>query len=188
MLNNVYTHLKSMPSVDRNNLLAQGFGGNRNSMLEQFKAQSGMILLGTDSFWEGVDAPGEACEVVIIPRLPFPVPTHPLTQALGRRMEALYGNSFFSYSVPEAIIKFRQGAGRLIRSASDRGALIVLDNRIVTKGYGKQFLQAVDSRINEFGNIGGMVEKMRVFFESPVAAAASAKPESNIKYVPFDDL
>jgi len=196
MLNNVYSQLKSRPDVDRNNLLAQGFAGNRNTMLEQFKAQSGMILLGTDSFWEGIDAPGEACEAVVIPRLPFPVPTHPLTQALGRRMEELYGSSFFSYSVPEAIIKFRQGAGRLIRSAADRGALVVLDNRILTKGYGKQFSRALGGRLNEFADVNEMTEKMRDFFESPPANKSDNQnintndtdPDSNITYVPFEDL
>ena len=189
MLNNVYSQLKSRPDVDRNNLLAQGFGANRNSMLEQFKAQSGMILLGTDSFWEGVDAPGGACEAVVIPRLPFPVPTHPLTQALAKRMEALYGSAFFAYSVPEAVIKFRQGIGRLIRSASDRGALVVLDNRIITKGYGKQFSRSVGSQLNEFGDVDGMIDRMRVFFESPDNCGASATdPDSHITHVPFEDL
>jgi Rad3-related DNA helicase len=184
MLSNVYSHLKSRPDVDRNNLLAQGYAGNRNSMLEEFKAQSGMILLGTDSFWEGVDAPGEACEAVVIPRLPFPVPTHPITMAMGKRMERVYGNSFFSYSVPEAVIKFRQGIGRLIRSAEDKGALIVLDNRIITKGYGKQFSATIGSAVNEFsgmnaeewgGGIDGMVERMRGFFGPLEADAGDAQ-------------
>jgi Rad3-related DNA helicase len=195
MLNNVYEKLKARPEVDRNNILAQGYAGSRNSMLDQFKAQSAMILLGTDSFWEGVDAPGEACEAVVIPRLPFPVPTHPLTQALGRRMEERYGNAFFSYSVPEAVIKFRQGTGRLIRSADDRGALVVLDNRIVTKGYGKQFSRAVGSRLNEFGGVDEMAEAMREFFERVGAAGdggndgnGAREPASTITYVPFEDL
>jgi Rad3-related DNA helicase len=200
MLGSVYAQLKSRPDVDRNNLLAQGYAGNRNSMLEQFKSQSGMILLGADSFWEGVDAPGEACEAVVIPRLPFPVPTHPLTQALGKRMEELYGNSFSSYSVPEAVIKFRQGTGRLIRSAADKGALVVLDNRIITKGYGRQFSKAVGSNINEFDGVDEMVESMRGFFDSAAPPNTSTKtseemvggsddaPASTITYVPFEEL
>jgi len=192
MLGKVYSCLTSREDVDQNGILAQGFGGNRNSMLEQFKSQSGMILLGTDSFWEGVDAPGESCEAVIIPRLPFPVPSHPLTQALGRRMEELYGSSFFNYSVPEAVIKFRQGAGRLIRSASDRGILLVLDNRIVTKAYGKQFSRAIESKINEFESVDGMIETAREFFESPdkfnTSDTRADAPESNITYIPFEDL
>jgi Rad3-related DNA helicase len=191
MLNNVFGHLKSRPDIDKNNLLAQNFGGSRSSMLEQFKSQSGMILLGTDSFWEGVDAPGEACEVVIIPRLPFPVPTHPLTMALGKRMEELYGSSFFSYSVPEAIIKFRQGIGRLIRSSKDRGTLIILDNRIITKGYGKQFSRVIESPLNDFGaDVGALIDKMREFFESEtkISHDNDGNYESNIKYVPFEEL
>jgi len=200
MLNNVYTQLKARPEVDRNNLLAQGYAGNRNAMLEQFKAQSAMILLGTDSFWEGVDAPGEACEAVVIPRLPFPVPTHPLTMALGKRMEERYGSAFFSYSVPEAVIKFRQGIGRLIRSVDDRGALVVLDNRILTKGYGKQFSKAVGSAVNEFGGVDGMAEAMRGFFERGIGdnsgtngginndGGKEAVPVSTITYVPFEDI
>ncbi len=182
MLNNVYSHLKSRSDIDQNNLLAQGFSGNRNSMLEQFKSASGMILLGTDSFWEGVDVPGEACEVVLIPRLPFPVPTHPLTRAVAAKMESTNGESFFSYSVPEAIIKFRQGAGRLIRSATDRGALVVLDNRIINKGYGKQFVRAIDSQFQDFGDLENMLDTMQNFF--------SSEPEtlSSVSYVPFEDL
>jgi len=185
MLSNVYANLKSRTDIDKSKLLAQGLSGNRTAMLDQFKAQKGMILLGTDSFWEGIDAPGEACEAVIIPRLPFPVPTHPLTAALGQRMETLYGSSFFAYSVPEAIIKFRQGAGRLIRSASDRGVLIVLDNRIVTKGYGKQFIRAIESSINEFAGIGAMIDKTRSFFESDSDLQTK---DSNITYEPFEDF
>jgi Rad3-related DNA helicase len=128
--------------------------------------------------------------VVIIPRLPFPVPTHPLTMALGKRMEELYGSSFFSYSVPEAIIKFRQGAGRLIRSSKDRGALIILDNRIIAKGYGKQFSRAVESPLNDFGaDVGALIDKMRDFFESPLPdSIIDDSTISNIKYVPFEEL
>jgi predicted DnaQ family exonuclease/DinG family helicase len=194
MLGNVYDKLKARPEVDRNNILAQGYAGSRNSMLEQFKTQSAMILLGTDSFWEGVDAPGEACEAVVIPRLPFPGPTHPLTLALGKRMEERSGSAFFSYSVPEAVIKFRQGAGRLIRSANDRGALVVLDNRILTKGYGKQFSKSVESGINEFGGVDEMTEAMRNFFNDNGHNGTDNKdnddagPVSTITYVPFEDL
>ncbi|MFP4163768.1 MAG: helicase C-terminal domain-containing protein [Chitinispirillaceae bacterium] len=182
MLNKVYSQLKTREDIDQNCLLAQGYSGNRNAMLEQFKSSKGMILLGTDSFWEGVDVPGESCEVVIMPRLPFPVPTHPLTRAVARKKESLNGESFFSFSVPEAIIKFRQGAGRLIRSASDRGALIVLDNRILTKGYGKQFIRALESEFHDFESMDNMVEMMKSFFQSEVDTSSS------ITYVPFEDL
>jgi hypothetical protein len=114
--------------------------------------------------------------------------------ALGKRMEALYGNSFFSYSVPEAIIKFRQGIGRLIRSSNDKGALVVLDNRIIAKGYGKQFSRVIESPLNDFGDdVGAMVDKMREFFDKPIENNVGGgddnnEPVSNIRYVPFEDL
>ncbi len=108
--------------------------------------------------------PGEACEMVIIPRLPFPVPTHPLTQAISKRMEKMHGESFFAYSIPEAVIKFRQGVGRLIRTSTDRGALVVLDNRILTKGYGKQFVRSIDCDFKNFADINSMVWDIKEFF------------------------
>jgi Rad3-related DNA helicase len=141
-----------------------------------------MILLGADSFWEGIDAPGEACEIVIIPRLPFPVPTHPVTQAVAKRFESVSGESFFSYSVPEAIIRFRQGSGRLIRSPLDTGALIVLDSRIIHKGYGKRFVRSLDGKFMNFEDIKDMVLNVRKFFESGIG-----QQESNISYVPLEE-
>ena len=166
MLNGVYNQLKSREVIGRNNLLAQGFSGTRHFMLDQFKESSNMILLGTESFWEGIDAPGESCEIVIIPRLPFPVPSHPLTHAIASRMESINGESFFSYSVPEAVIKYRQGAGRLIRSCADRGVLLVLDSRILSKGYGKQFTRALDAQFNDFSTVENMLDEMECFFEN----------------------
>jgi len=101
------------------------------------------VLFGTDSFWTGVDVPGEALTNVIITRLPFAVPDHPLTQARMEYIEEQGGNSFMDYSVPEAILKLRQGVGRLIRSGDDRGMVVLLDNRVLTKRYGKAFLNAL---------------------------------------------
>jgi hypothetical protein len=94
-------------------------------------------------FWTGVDVPGEALSNVIIVKLPFPVPSHPLVSAKRELIESRGGNSFRDYFLPEAILKFRQGIGRLIRSVDDRGIIVVLDPRIVTTGYGKSFLRAV---------------------------------------------
>ncbi len=184
MLNSVYELLKADNGVDRGKLLAQGVSGTRNTILEQFKQNQRMILLGTDSFWEGVDVPGEACEMVIIPRLPFPVPTHPLTQALSKRMEQIHGESFFSYSIPEAVIKFRQGVGRLIRTSSDRGALIVLDNRILAKGYGKQFIRSIDCDFKNFADVFSMIDEIKEFFATDLADISI----SNISYVPLEEL
>ena len=101
------------------------------------------MLLGTDSFWTGVDVPGNALSNVIVTRLPFAVPDHPLTAARLERIEERGGNPFMNYSVPEAVIKLRQGVGRLIRSSRDRGMVVILDNRVVTRRYGKTFLEAL---------------------------------------------
>jgi len=125
------------------NLLVQGKGAPRSQLLEQFKNTPRSALFGTDSFWMGVDVPGAALSNVIITRLPFAVPDHPLIEAKLELIQARGGDAFTEYSLPEAILKFRQGVGRLIRTKSDTGIIVVLDNRIVTKTYGRAFLKAL---------------------------------------------
>ncbi len=124
-------------------LLVQGQGISRHVMLAEFQASGRSVLFGLDSFWMGVDVRGDALSNVIIVRLPFAVPDQPLIKARMNRIREQGGDPFRDYSLPEAILKFRQGVGRLIRTASDEGSIVVLDPRIITKGYGRMFLQSI---------------------------------------------
>ena len=117
----------------------QGEGSSANTLLENFRGAERGVLLGTRSFWEGVDIPGEALSVLVITKLPFDVPSDPIIAARSETFE----DPFSEYSLPEAILRFRQGFGRLIRTASDRGVVAILDRRILTKRYGKQFIESL---------------------------------------------
>jgi ATP-dependent DNA helicase DinG len=124
-------------------LLAQGSGMPPQRMLQEFRQNPHTVLFGVSSFWTGVDVPGEALSSVIITRLPFATPDHPLTEARLEAIESEGGRAFESYSLPEAILRLRQGVGRLIRSKSDTGTIVILDSRILSKPYGRSFLQAL---------------------------------------------
>ncbi|MGE0375649.1 MAG: ATP-dependent DNA helicase [Planctomycetaceae bacterium] len=124
-------------------LLCQGDGAQRSALLDRFKREDRAVLFGTESFWQGVDVPGDALQNVIITKLPFSVPDHPLLEARVERIKENGGNPFMEYQVPEAVIKLRQGFGRLIRSKTDTGQVVILDPRICTKHYGRIFLASL---------------------------------------------
>ncbi len=124
-------------------LLCQGGGAGRSALLDRFKREDRAVLFGTESFWQGVDVPGDALQNVIITRLPFSVPDQPLLQARVERIRQRGGNPFMEYQVPEAVIKLKQGFGRLIRSKTDTGQVVILDPRIRTKPYGRIFLASL---------------------------------------------
>ena len=116
---------------------------SKAGLLDKFRETSNAVLFATSSFWQGVDVQGDQLSCVIIDKLPFAVPSDPIVAARSRFIDENGGKSFFDYSVPQAVITLKQGIGRLIRSRTDRGVIAILDPRLRTKGYGKDFLQSL---------------------------------------------
>ena len=144
-------------------LLVQG-EGQRDQLLRRFRDAGSAILLGTDSFWEGVDVPGRALRVLILAKLPFKVPTEPLTAARLERLTEAGVDGFTNYLVPLAALKLKQGFGRLIRSKSDVGAVVLLDRRVVTKRYGATMLEGLPPASKAIGNWPDVRRELEEFF------------------------
>jgi ATP-dependent DNA helicase DinG len=141
----------------------------KTALLSRFRAQKDAVLVATMSFWEGVDVPGEALRLVIIEKAPFAVPTDPIVAARCAAIEREGGNSFVSYSVPQAAITLKQGFGRLIRTRSDRGVVAILDRRVKTRGYGRVLLSSLPpARRTE------RIEDVRAFWDATFGPRAPA--------------
>jgi ATP-dependent DNA helicase DinG len=136
----------------------------RGRLLDKFRIEDNSVLFATDSFWEGVDVPGDALKLVIISRLPFRVPTEPIIEARVEYMESQGLNSFMDYSVPVAVLKFKQGFGRLIRTRTDKGAVLVLDKRVISKFYGKFFLKSLPDCARKIDGSDQIIEELESFF------------------------
>ena len=165
MLQGVHRSLRDHLGREGVLLLAQGLDGPRSHLARRFREEVGSVLLGTDSFWEGVDVPGEALEVLVIVRLPFAVPTEPLVEARCEKLLREGRDPFREYSLPEAVIKFRQGFGRLIRHRSDRGAVVLLDGRAIRARYGGAFLDSLPVGFRKVRSLRELVRAVRGWFE-----------------------
>ena len=164
MLNDIYRHLKPIFESEQIPVYGQGIDGGRHSIINQFKEVENSFLFGTDSFWEGVDVPGKSLEILLLTKLPFDVPTEPVIQAKAELIAKQGGNPFMDYTVPEAVIKFRQGFGRLIRSQSDYGAIIILDTRVIKKLYGRIFLNSLPLKANVLPHENQVWEQLQSWF------------------------
>ena len=163
MLRTSYEILNEELLGDGIEILAQGMSGSRKNITSIFKRDINSVLLGTHSFWEGVDVVGEALSCLTIARLPFAVFTEPLIEARCQKIESDGGNAFIHYSIPNAIIKFRQGFGRLIRHKGDRGVVIIADRRIISKRYGKTFKDSLPCKTYTYDNKEKMMEDIQSF-------------------------
>jgi ATP-dependent DNA helicase DinG len=174
LLSRVYDRMRTPLTAMGLTPLRQG-EASRHLLISRFKKEKNAVLFATDSFWEGVDVQGKALELVVITRLPFRVPTEPLLEARAEHIAEEGGDPFREYTVPQAVIKFKQGFGRLIRSRDDRGAALVLDVRVLTKNYGRSFLRALTGTRQLAGPQTEVLEGMRSFFTSLEEYPASRK-------------
>jgi ATP-dependent DNA helicase DinG len=154
-------------------LLAQEAGGSAALLSERFRAERGAVLLGVQSLWEGVDFPGEALEILVVAKLPFSVPDDPLVEARGERLAARGLDPFRDDAVPEAVLRFRQGVGRLIRRADDRGVLVVCDRRLASASYRSPFLEALPVAPRPVTDVAALAAEAAAFLaRAPVEAVA----------------
>ena len=172
MLEAVAERLRSALAEAGIPLLVQAPGQAAAGLADEFRAREGGVLLGTASFWEGVDFPGAALEVLVIARLPFPVPTDPVLEARSELLATEGGDPFRDLMLPEAVLRFRQGIGRLIRTAEDRGAIVVVDPRLVRASYGALFRATLPARPFVTAEASMLIEAARGWFAQEKTACA----------------
>jgi len=165
MLNDLVSRLSKKLEEEGITVLVQGESGSRTRILEEFRADKSSVVFGTDSFWEGVDVPGEPLETLVIGKLPFPVPNEPIIQARTEILERQSLDAFSSYMLPRAVIRFRQGFGRLIRKRTDRGVVIIMDPRTGGASYGEIFLSSVPADVLFCSTEQEVIEKIEEFWE-----------------------
>jgi ATP-dependent DNA helicase DinG len=164
-----YESLRSAYTAAAPALMEQGIrclkqgDDDRNRLLQSFLADESSVLFATDSFWEGVDAPGDTLRLVILCRLPFKTPSDPVFEARCEVLEKRGGSPFMELSLPESVIKFKQGFGRLMRRSGDHGAVILLDGRILRKNYGEYFLRSLPKTRTSFTDFAALLRELEDF-------------------------
>ncbi|MBW5446599.1 ATP-dependent DNA helicase DinG [Cohnella sp. CFH 77786] len=167
MLKTVYGPLKESLEPAGIQVLGQGIdGSSRSRLTKQFREQPASVLLGTSSFWEGVDLPGDALTCLAIVRLPFQPPNHPVVEAKSEKLQAEKKNPFMKLSLPQAVIRFKQGFGRLVRTATDRGIVILYDTRVLDTSYGKYFLYSLPGPKMEHLPTAGMAARIKQWLDA----------------------
>lgn len=161
----IFESLYNLLRQDGLELFADGVNGHRHLLLQELKNNSQAVVFGTNTFWEGIDLPGRALTSLIIVRLPFNPPHLPIVEARLEELKKEGKDGFSHYSLPQAVIRFRQGYGRLIRTLDDCGVAVVLDNRLVKKAYGKTFINSLPEQKLYVGNTGGVAEQIRLWFD-----------------------
>ncbi len=180
LLRRTYEAVEGKLAAEGIRALRQGETG-RSELLRRFRSGPPHALFGTDSFWEGVDVKGEALECVVITRLPFRVPSEPLQVARMEELEERGVNPFGAFTVPQAVLKFKQGFGRLIRSATDRGVVVVLDRRIVTKPYGRAFLRSLPPTRFVRASTADVLRHLGEFFRAPPPISTISRGEGRLE-------
>jgi Rad3-related DNA helicase len=164
MMNTVYPAVKERLEAENMLVLGQGKDGSRDGIAALFQRDITSVLLATQSFWEGVDFAGETLSLLVIAKLPFHVFTEPIIQARCELLEARGLAPFLHYSLPSAVIRLKQGFGRLIRTKTDRGIVVIADRRLVTQRYGQAFLRSLPRKAEVFGSSEEMLQAVREFF------------------------
>ncbi|MEF3695430.1 MAG: helicase C-terminal domain-containing protein [Candidatus Cloacimonadota bacterium] len=165
-LNQVFDHLSDVLYQNNRSFFAQGKGSSRSSILSEFKQMDNAVLLGTSSFWEGVDIQGKSLSLLILYKLPFLVPSEPVVEAYIDKLEQEQKDSFMHYMLPNALLKLRQGFGRLIRSKSDTGIVLIMDSRVSSKKYGSYFKEVLPCQSREFKSEQQLFSEIAAFFKN----------------------
>jgi Rad3-related DNA helicase len=165
LIEELYEPLKRDLALSDIRVLAQGIDGEASSLTDDFKSDSSSVLLGTQSFWEGFDAPGNTLCCVVVSKLPFPVFKDPIVEARCELLESRNINSFFNFMVPSAAIRLKQGFGRLVRTKDDYGVVLLTDKRMLTKRYGSTLLQSLPIPHIAFSDAPALIQQFQNFFE-----------------------